>query len=164
MVTGKRDWANVIKRTLSRCWIHSMKTEATSSIREFHQFLNTRETSITDIIVYSANNYQNGDSEEWLGEWMKSRGVRDEIVLATKYTSPFRTYTNKGIQANYVGNNMKSLRTSLNASLEKLQTDYVDLVRIKQPSIQVYIVNWMNSNNILLHIAICSLVGLQHFN
>lgn len=141
-----------------------MKTEATSSIREFHQFLNTGETSITDITVYSANNYQNGDSEEWLGEWMKSRGVRDEIVLATKYTSPFRTYTNKGIQANYVGNNMKSLRTSLNASLEKLQTDYVDLVRIKQPSIQVYIVNWMNSNNILLHIAICPLVGLQHFN
>jgi len=120
-----------------------MKTEATSSTREFRQSRNTKEKeseqkkNITDAVLCSANNYQNGDSEEWLGEWMKSRGVRDEIVLATKYSSPFRTYTKKGIQANYVGNNMKSLRTSLNASLEKLQTDYVDLVRIKQSRIEL---------------------------
>lgn len=81
----------------------------------------------------SANNYQNGDSEQWLGEWMKARGNRDEIVLATKYTSPFRTYTKKGIQANYIGNNAKSLKTSVEASLKNLQTDYIDLVRaIKQ--------------------------------
>lgn len=60
---------------------------------------------------------------------MKSRGVRDEIVLATKYTSSFQTHTNKGIQANYLGNNSKSLRTSLERSLKLLQTDYIDLVR-----------------------------------
>jgi aryl-alcohol dehydrogenase-like predicted oxidoreductase len=85
--------------------------------------------------VYRANNYQNGDSEQWLGEWMKSRGVRDEIVLATKYTSPFKTYTKKGIQANYVGNNSKSLKTSLERSLKFLQTDYIDLVRPTEPNL-----------------------------
>ncbi|CAI7603985.1 unnamed protein product [Penicillium manginii] len=80
--------------------------------------------------IDTANNYQNGDSEQWLGEWMKSRGVRDEIVLATKYTSSFQTHTNKGIQANYLGNNSKSLRTSLERSLKLLQTDYIDLLYV----------------------------------
>ena len=77
----------------------------------------------------SANNYQNEDSETWLGEWMEKRGVRDQIVLATKYTSGYRTYNKSEIQANFVGNNTKSMRLSVNASLKKLRTDYIDLVR-----------------------------------
>ena len=34
--------------------------------------------------VDTANNYQDESSEEFLGEWMESRGVRDQIVVATK--------------------------------------------------------------------------------
>jgi aryl-alcohol dehydrogenase-like predicted oxidoreductase len=34
--------------------------------------------------IDTANNYQNDDSEKWLGEWMKERGNRDQIVLASK--------------------------------------------------------------------------------
>lgn len=90
---------------------------------------------------------------------MKARGVRDEIVLATKYTSPFLTYTKKGIQANYVGNNTKSLRTSVETSLRQLQTDYIDLVRsIKQSSYE----RELPANHIGL--VIRSLVGLQHLH
>ena len=59
---------------------------------------------------------------------MAKRGVRDQIVLATKYTSSFRTHHKDEIQANSVGNNTKSLRVSVEASLRKLQTDYIDLV------------------------------------
>ena len=32
----------------------------------------------------SANNYQNEESEQWLGEWMEKRGNRDQMVIATK--------------------------------------------------------------------------------
>lgn len=42
--------------------------------------------------IDTANNYQDDQSEEWIGEWMKKRGNRDEIVLATKYTSPWKKY------------------------------------------------------------------------
>lgn len=35
--------------------------------------------------IDTANNYQDEQSEEWLGEWMEKRGNRDQIVLATKY-------------------------------------------------------------------------------
>jgi aryl-alcohol dehydrogenase-like predicted oxidoreductase len=78
--------------------------------------------------IDTANNYQNGDSEAWLGDWMEARGVRDEIVLATKYTSPWRMFDKSQVQANYVGNNAKSLKVSVDASLRKLKTDYIDLV------------------------------------
>ena len=34
--------------------------------------------------IDTANNYQDESSEEFLGEWMEARGVRDQIVVATK--------------------------------------------------------------------------------
>ena len=34
--------------------------------------------------IDTANNYQKGESERWIGEWMEERGVRDQMVVATK--------------------------------------------------------------------------------
>ncbi|MCJ1378552.1 hypothetical protein MMC17_001651 [Xylographa soralifera] len=82
--------------------------------------------------IDTANNYQDGQSELWLGEWMTARKNRDQIVLATKYSSNFNAH--KGydsiIQTNYGGNGSKSLRLSLAASLDQLQTDYVDILYV----------------------------------
>ena len=36
--------------------------------------------------IDTAVNYQFGESEQWIGEWMEKRYVRDEMVLATKFT------------------------------------------------------------------------------
>lgn len=59
---------------------------------------------------------------------MEKRGVRDEIVLATKYTSGYRTaHHGKELQSNFTGNSAKSLHVSLEASLKKLKTSYIDL-------------------------------------
>ncbi|KAJ5356019.1 hypothetical protein N7517_010628 [Penicillium concentricum] len=80
--------------------------------------------------IDTANNYQAEESEKWLGEWMEVRGVRDQIVLATKYTSPYRSHNPSEIQANFVGNNAKSLKLSVDASLKKLKTDYIDLLYV----------------------------------
>ncbi|CBX89962.1 hypothetical protein IAQ61_003512 [Plenodomus lingam] len=81
--------------------------------------------------IDTANNYQNEESETWIGEWMKERGVRDEIVLATKFTTCYPNPNNSPRQRiNYAGNSTKSLRMSLEASLKKLQTDYIDLLYV----------------------------------
>ncbi|KAJ5558297.1 hypothetical protein N7535_008510 [Penicillium sp. DV-2018c] len=80
--------------------------------------------------IDTANNYQAEESEKWVGEWMESRSVRDQIVLATKYTSGFRTHVPGEIQANFVGNNAKSLKLSVEASLKKLRTGYIDLLYV----------------------------------
>lgn len=60
---------------------------------------------------------------------MKKRGVRDQMVIATKYTTAYRaTFGDKEIIANTGGNGTKSLHTSLQWSLDNLQTSYIDLV------------------------------------
>ena len=82
--------------------------------------------------IDTANNYQSEQSEQWLGEWMESRGVRDQMVIATKFTTGFKSYTlysdKPEITSNSQGNHAKSLHVSLAASLKKLRTDYVDLL------------------------------------
>jgi len=46
--------------------------------------------------IDTANTYHRGQSEEWIGEWMAKRGNRDELVIATKYTSnPFNSLVSR---------------------------------------------------------------------
>ncbi|KAI1498683.1 aldo/keto reductase [Biscogniauxia marginata] len=80
--------------------------------------------------VDTSNNYQAEQSEQWIGEWMKKRGVRDQMVIATKYTTNFRTGHTDEITINFQGNGTKSLHVSVNRSLQKLQTDYIDLLYV----------------------------------
>jgi aryl-alcohol dehydrogenase-like predicted oxidoreductase len=70
--------------------------------------------------IDTANVYTNGSSERYLGELLKGR--RDRVVLATKYslnTDP--TNPNAG------GNHRRSLVKAVEDSLQRLQTDYIDL-------------------------------------
>jgi aryl-alcohol dehydrogenase-like predicted oxidoreductase len=62
---------------------------------------------------------------------MAARGNRHMIVLATKYTSPYKAdWKEYPIHANYTGNSAKSLHVSIEDSLKKLQTDYIDLMYV----------------------------------
>ncbi|RHZ43326.1 aldo/keto reductase [Aspergillus thermomutatus] len=82
--------------------------------------------------IDTANNYQDEESEIWLGEWMQARKNRDQLVIATKYTTGFRSAhrATEPLQSNYVGNSVKSMRISVEQSLKKLQTDYIDLLYV----------------------------------
>ncbi|KAF2103122.1 norsolorinic acid reductase [Rhizodiscina lignyota] len=81
--------------------------------------------------IDTSNNYQDEQSETWIGEWLAERGVRDQMVIATKFTTGFKG-GDRSIkhQINFTGNHSKSLHTSLAASLKKLQTDYIDLLYV----------------------------------
>ncbi|OAA76996.1 norsolorinic acid reductase [Akanthomyces lecanii RCEF 1005] len=81
--------------------------------------------------IDTANNYQCGESEMRLGEWMKRRGNRDEMVISTKYTTAFVPRdADARIKINLNGCGSKSLQASVAASLEKLQTHYIDLLYV----------------------------------
>ncbi|KAJ3495708.1 hypothetical protein NLG97_g3203 [Lecanicillium saksenae] len=81
--------------------------------------------------IDTANNYQRGESEIRLGEWMKRRGNRDEMVIATKYTTAFVPREGDAkIKINLNGCGTKSLQASVKASLQKLQTEYIDLLYV----------------------------------
>jgi len=70
--------------------------------------------------IDTANLYTNGTSESFLGEFVK--GHRDSMVLATKYTN-----SAPGKDPNAAGNHRKSMMQGVEASLKRLQTDYIDL-------------------------------------
>ncbi|GLA83612.1 hypothetical protein AtubIFM56815_007817 [Aspergillus tubingensis] len=81
--------------------------------------------------IDTANAYQAGQSEEWIGEWMATRSPtrRSEMVIATKYTlSPIPpNHTPQIQQSNFGGNGTKSMRVSIDDSLRRLQTTYIDV-------------------------------------
>ena len=71
--------------------------------------------------VYSrwAPGHQGGESEAIIGRWMKARGNRDRIILATKVGMDMGE-GRVGLKAGYIAQ-------ALEASLKRLQTDYIDL-------------------------------------
>jgi aryl-alcohol dehydrogenase-like predicted oxidoreductase len=71
--------------------------------------------------VDTANGYANGASEEMVGEFAQSR--REELVIATKYSMPMRSG-----DPNSGGNSRKSMIRSVEGSLTRLRTDYIDLL------------------------------------
>jgi len=73
----------------------------------------------------TANTYSAGSSEEITGRALRDFADRDEIVLATKV---FMSVDRDG--PNSKGLSRKAIMTSIDASLRRLQTDYVDLYQI----------------------------------
>ncbi|KAG7086810.1 hypothetical protein E1B28_002735 [Marasmius oreades] len=74
---------------------------------------------------------QDESSEEFIGEWAEKREIRDQLFIATKYTTLFKKADPKIIQkVNYTGNNTKNMHLSVKASLKKLRTDYIDLLYV----------------------------------
>lgn len=71
--------------------------------------------------IDTANNYQNGTSEKYVGEFIASE--RQKFVLATKYT-----LTTNPNDPNASGSHRKNLLQSVDASLKRLETDYIDLL------------------------------------
>ncbi|OJJ43129.1 hypothetical protein ASPZODRAFT_136683 [Penicilliopsis zonata CBS 506.65] len=79
--------------------------------------------------IDTSNNYQDEQSEEWIGEWMQARGNRDQLVIATKFTTDYKSHAlGKGHAVNHCGNHRRSLHMSVRDSLRKLQTDWIDLL------------------------------------
>jgi aryl-alcohol dehydrogenase-like predicted oxidoreductase len=72
----------------------------------------------------TSNIYNKGESERMLGAWLASRGSRARQVIATKVFFP----TGEG--PNDTGLSRKHIFEQIDASLRRLQTDYVDLYQM----------------------------------
>jgi aryl-alcohol dehydrogenase-like predicted oxidoreductase len=72
----------------------------------------------------TADMYSAGVSEEVVGRWLKQRGVRQKIVLATK------VYNTMGPGPNDGGLSRLHIQQGVQASLKRLQTDVIDLYQI----------------------------------
>ncbi|MFI9394886.1 aldo/keto reductase [Streptomyces bauhiniae] len=72
---------------------------------------------------------QGGESETLIGEWVRARGVRDQVVIATKVSQ----------HPEYKGLGAANIKAAADASLRRLGTDHIDLyyTHFDQPEVPV---------------------------
>lgn len=70
-----------------------------------------------------------GLTEQYLGTWLKDRSDRDKLVIASKIAGP-RPSQDFGHPQDF---KPKTIRTALENSLKRLQTDYLDLYQLHWP-------------------------------
>ena len=76
--------------------------------------------------IDTANLYTNGSSEKYVGEFIARD--RDHFVLSTKYTLRDSNADDRKQDPNYSGNHRKNLMRSVEASLKRLNTSYIDIL------------------------------------
>ena len=95
--------------------------DAAMSFRLLDAFTSAGCNFIDTADVYSkwVGGHQGGESETLIGQWLKRRGGRDQVILATKV----------GMEMPNLGAGLSRahITRSIEASLRRLQTDYVDL-------------------------------------
>ena len=95
-------------------------TDHDSCLRIVHRALDAGITLLDPADVYAF-----GESEEIVGAAL--RGRRDHVVLATKFHNPM------GADRNQRGNSRRWIRTAVEDSLRRLDTDRIDLYQVHRP-------------------------------
>jgi len=102
--------------------------------------------------IDTANNYQDETSEAFIGEWAERRNIRDQLVIATKYSTCFKR-GNDDIEQKvvYTGNHVKSMLLSVEASLKKLRTHYIDILYVHWWDFETSVEEVMNGLHVLIN-------------
>ncbi|MCB1228147.1 MAG: aldo/keto reductase [Verrucomicrobiales bacterium] len=74
-----------------------------------------------------------GITEQIVGRWMKQRGYRDQILLATKVTGPGHGWFRPEIRHGLTALDRHQIIRACEDSLRRLQTDYIDLYQTHWP-------------------------------
>ncbi|MGE7991033.1 NADP(H)-dependent aldo-keto reductase [Pseudomonas sp. NPDC089554] len=74
-----------------------------------------------------------GSTERFIGTWLAKSKRRQDIVLASKAVGPARTPAQQHIRDGRSRHDAKNLRAALLGSLDRLQTDYLDLYQLHWP-------------------------------
>ncbi|WP_114194537.1 NADP(H)-dependent aldo-keto reductase [Edaphovirga cremea] len=75
-----------------------------------------------------------GLTETYIGNWLKARGCREKVILASKVAGPSRG-NDSAIRPDQILDR-KNIRAALDASLKRLNTDYLDLYQVHWPQRQ----------------------------
>lgn len=101
--------------------VYGWTLQEADAFRQFDQALDLGLNFIDTADVYSrwAPGHQGGESETIIGKWLARSGKREQITLATKVGMDMGD-GRKGLKPAYI-------RQAVEASLRRLQTDYIDL-------------------------------------
>ena len=98
-----------------------------------------------------------GRTEEIVGAWLAERGARERIVLATKCRGAM------GERPNEQGLSRKHIIGACEASLRRLQTDYIDLYQVHAPDPETPIDETMSALNDLVRAGKVRYIGCSNF-
>ena len=96
--------------------------------------------------------YSHGESETLLGSALK--GVRDEVILATKFSLPMDD------NANHRGGSRRWIMHEVEQSLRRLKTDYIDLYQVHRPDAATDIDETLGALSDLIHQGNCLIQGI----
>ncbi len=105
--------------------------------------------------VDTADVYSAGESETIVGKAIKTR--RESIVLATKFHAPM------GDDPNQRGNSRRWIVREVEASLKRLQTDYIDLYQVHRPDPSADIEQTLSALSDLVHSGKVLAIGSSTF-
>lgn len=72
-----------------------------------------------------------GRTEEIIGTWFRDSGTRDKVILATKVVGPGERFAH--VRDGNLKFNREHITAAVEASLKRLQTDYIDLYQLHWP-------------------------------
>jgi aryl-alcohol dehydrogenase-like predicted oxidoreductase len=103
----------------------------------------------------TANSYNQGESEKIVGKGLKGR--RDEIILATKVRSPM------GNNPNNAGLSRRNIVSSVDASLKRLDTDYIDIYYMHAPDYETSIEESLETMSTLVKTGKIRYIGVSNY-
>jgi aryl-alcohol dehydrogenase-like predicted oxidoreductase len=105
--------------------------------------------------IDTADMYDRGRSEEFVGKALK--GKRANVIIATKFAAPMAEGPNeKGGSRHYI---MKAVE----ASLKRLQTDYIDVYQMHNPDTETPIEETLRTLDDLVHAGKIRYIGCSNF-
>ena len=115
-----------------------------------------RFVSMGGNFIDTANVYSAGVSEEIVGRWLK-RQIRDNLVIATKVRFPM------GDGPHDMGLSRKHILSSVEASLRRLQTDYLDLYQVHCWDPKTPLEETLSTLNDLVRKGVVRYIGASNF-
>jgi len=115
------------------------------------------------LVIDVADVYVAGASERIVGRWLADRGLRDEVVLATKARFPVGDEAGPNAQ----GLSRTHLTRAIDASLERLGVEHVDLYQVHAWDPLTPVEEWLTALDDLVragkvgHIGVSNLTGWQ---
>ncbi len=135
------------------CWLFGGKAS-----REDSAGIIDRAIDLGVNFLDTANAYQGGLSEEYVGETLSNNGKRQRIVLATKVH--FRISED---DPNAFGNSRRHILDQCEISLRRLKTDYIDLYQIHRPQSEIPIDETLQALDDLIRAGKVRYVGTSNF-
>jgi aryl-alcohol dehydrogenase-like predicted oxidoreductase len=132
--------------------------DAQTSFRILDAFVDAGFNFIDTADVYSAwkpGNAGGGQSETILGQWFQRSGKRDKVVLATKVGMDLGN-GKKGLSAKYIVQ-------AAEASLQRLQTDHIDLYQSHTDDQTVPLDETLNAYRALIEQGKVALIGASNY-